>query len=226
MNVLTADLRTIFHMPQTELSSQALDFVAAIEPGFLYRHSLRSYLFARELAGQQELRPGADYDDETLFLSCLLHDVGLCETGNGNQRFEVDGADLAARFLKEHSVDEERISVVWDAVALHTSDGIAHRKGPVAALTQAGAALDVLGRDSAQLPSDFAERVHAAFPREDLAYAITDAILTQATDNPAKASPLSFPGQVLRRHLPAGELPDWQDLIMQSAWGDQPITRA
>ncbi|MFE3373447.1 HD domain-containing protein [Streptomyces sp. NPDC059173] len=215
-----------FDLPRTELTSRALRFVADAEPGFLYRHSVRSYLFARALAEARGLRPGADYDDEVVFLGCVLHDLGLCEQGNGGQRFEVDGADLAARFLRENGADEARVAVVWDAVALHTSDGIAHRKGPEVALTQAGAAVDVLGRGGEQLPPGLADRVHAAFPRDDLAYAITDAIVTQALENPAKAGPLSFPGQVLRRHLPEGTLPDWHDLIAHSAWGDRPVGNA
>ncbi|WP_323369080.1 HD domain-containing protein [Streptomyces alkaliterrae] len=215
-----------FGLPRTELTACALRFVADAEPGFLYRHSVRSYLFARAVADAQELRPGVDYDDELVFLGCVLHDLGLSEQGNGDQRFEVDGADLAARFLREHGVDEARVAVVWDAVALHTSDGIAHRKGPEVALTQAGAAVDVLGRGGERLPPGFADRVHAAFPRGDLAYAITEAIIAQARENPAKAGPLSFPGQVLRRRLPEGALPDWHDLIARSIWGDRPLGRA
>ncbi|WP_149183631.1 nuclear transport factor 2 family protein [Streptomyces sp. TRM49041] len=210
--------------PGTELATRALRFAEEREPDFIFRHGVRSYLFAKALADQRGLKPGTDYDDELVFLGCVLHDLGLAEEGNGDQRFEVDGADLAARFLRDHGVAEADIAVVWDIVALHTSDGIASRKGPDVALAQAGIAADVFGRDKEQLPAGFAERVHATFPRADLAHAMTDLIVEQALANPLKAGPLSFPGQLLRRHLPSGSLPDWYDIIGENGWGDRPAT--
>ncbi|GGW71590.1 hypothetical protein [Streptomyces xantholiticus] len=66
--------------------------------------------------------------------------------------------------------------------------------------------------------------MHAAFPRADLAYEMTDLIVRQTLANPAKAGPLRFPCQLLRRHLPPGTLPDWYDLIAQAGWGDRPTT--
>ncbi|MEU8434722.1 HD domain-containing protein [Streptomyces sp. NPDC029216] len=212
-----------FDLPRTELATRALRYAEEAEPAVIFRHSVRSYLFARALADHDGMKAGADFDDELVFLGCVLHDLGLSEQGNGHQRFEVDGADLAARFLREQGADEEAVTVVWDAIALHTSEGIASRKGPEIALAHAGITVDVLGRGKELLPEGFADRVHTAFPRADLAYAMTDVIVRQALDDPAKAGPLSFPGQLLRRHLPAGTLPDWYDLIGAAGWGDRPV---
>ncbi|MEV4441631.1 HD domain-containing protein [Streptomyces sp. NPDC049577] len=213
-----------FGLPRTELAVLALRYAEETEPAFVFRHSLRSYLFARALADLDGAKPGVDFDDELVFVSCVLHDLGLSEEGNGDQRFEVDGADLAARFLREHGADERSVEVVWDAIALHTSEGIASRKNPEVALAHAGITVDVLGFGRERLPEGFADRVHAALPREDLAYAMTDLVVRQALANPAKAGPLGFPGQLLRHHLPQGALPDWYDLIAQAGWGDRPVT--
>ncbi|MEU1075927.1 MULTISPECIES: HD domain-containing protein [unclassified Streptomyces] len=218
-----ADLADL-DLPGSVLAADALRFTAERVPDFIFRHSVRSYLFARALADERGWQPGADYDDELVFLGCVLHDLGLGEEGNGDQRFEVDGADLAARFLSDRGTGKERVALVWDAIALHTSDGIASRKAPEIALPQAGIAMDVFGRDKERLPAGFAERVHAALPRADLAYAMTDLIVAQALSNPSKAGPLSFPGQLVRRHLPDGTLPDWYDIIAQGSWGDRPAT--
>ncbi|MGK5627281.1 HD domain-containing protein [Streptomyces sp. URMC 123] len=212
-----------FDLPRTSLTTEALRFAEEAEPAVVFRHSVRSYLFARALADRRGAQAGVDYDDELVFLGCVLHDLGLSELGNGDQRFEVDGADLAARFLRDHGAAEQAVTVVWDAIALHTSDGIASRKGPEVALVQEGIAADALGRDKELLPEGFADRVHAAFPRENLAFAMTDLIVQQALANPAKAGPLSFPGQLLRHHLPEGTLPDWYDLITNAGWGDRPV---
>ncbi|MEU7167586.1 HD domain-containing protein [Streptomyces morookaense] len=211
-----------FGLPLSELSASALQFAEETEAPFLFRHSVRSYLFARALADRRGLRAGADYVDEQLFLGCVLHDLGLTDRGNGGRRFEVDGADLAAGFLREHGADEHTVAVVWDAVALHTSEGIASRKAPEIALAHAGITVDVLGIGKDELPDGFAARVHAALPRENLGPAMTDLIAAQALANPAKASPLTFPGQILRSRLPHGAMPEWHDLIDQSGWDDGP----
>ncbi|OIK25521.1 hypothetical protein VT52_021645 [Streptomyces malaysiense] len=216
-----ADWHVEFELPQSELAVAALQFAEGAEQPYLFRHSVRGYLFAREIANHRGLRPDVDYHDEQLFLGCVLHDLGLTEQGNGDQRFEVDGADLAAAFLREHGADDSTVAVVWDAVALHTSDGIASRKEPEVALAQAGIALDVMGRGKEALTEGFAERVHSAFPRDDLGYVIADAIVAQAMANPAKASPLSLAGQLLRQRLPHGTVPDWHDLIAGAGWGDR-----
>jgi HD superfamily phosphodiesterase len=91
----------------------------------VFNHSVRSYLFGGLLAAQKGLRPGADYDSETLFLGCVLHDLGTTSAAPGKQRFEVEGADLAAALLTEHGCERAVVDAVWQAIALHTSFGIA-----------------------------------------------------------------------------------------------------
>ncbi|MFG3383239.1 HD domain-containing protein [Streptomyces sp. NPDC047999] len=208
--------------PLSALARSALQFARETEPAFLYAHSVRSYLFARALAEAGGLAPGADYDDELVLLGCVLHDVGLTAAASGHQRFEVEGADFAARFLRERGADQEAARVVWQVVALHTSEGIASRMGPEVAVAHDGIALDVLGRGRERLPAAVLEQVVAAYPRDGLAWAITDLIVDQALADPAKAGPLSFPGQVLRGHLPPGAVPGWHDLVRASPWGDRP----
>ncbi|MFD9684726.1 heme-binding protein [Kitasatospora sp. NPDC059146] len=210
-------------LPDTDLSRDAYACAQRATPDFVLFHSVRSYVFARAHARQQGLRAGTDYDDELLFLSCVLHDIGLSEEGNGDQRFEVDGADTAAAFLRERGVEERRIAIAWDAIALHTSEGIAGRKGPEVRLAQEGIGTDILGVRRESLPAGLADEVHAVLPRMDLAYALSDAIVAQATAKPQKATPLTFPGAVLRHHLPYGAQPTWYDLIAMAGWGDRPV---
>src|SRR6476659_2618953 len=99
-------------LPDSEIASAAKQFVYDVSPAFVAHHSLRSYLYGRELAAAKGLRPGVDYDDELVFLSCILHDLGVTEHANGDQRFEVDGADAAAQFLRTGSVPN-RPSLSW-----------------------------------------------------------------------------------------------------------------
>ena len=217
----TTDPELVFDrlgLPDSPVARAAYAFTARATPAFVHNHSIRSYVFARAHAQ----RSGVDYDDELVFLSCVLHDIGLSDEGNGHQRFEVDGADVAAAFLREQGIDDRRVEIAWDAIALHTSQGIAERKGTEVAVTQAGIATDILGVGRDELPPGLADKTHALLPREDLAYALTDAILVQAKADPRKAAPLTFPGELLRLHLPHGAVPEWPELIAAAGWGDRP----
>jgi len=81
-------------------------------------------------------------------------------------------------------------------------------KAPEVAIAQLGIAADILGRGRDQLPADLVESVHGTLPRHNLSYAPTEAIVAQGLRAPGKAGPLSFAGQLLRRHLPADTFPD------------------
>ncbi|TDC13423.1 HD domain-containing protein [Streptomyces sp. 8K308] len=207
-------------LPATEIATSAREFAERIEAPFLFNHSVRAYLFGSAVAAEKGLKAGDDYDDELLFLACVLHDVGLTDEGNGNQRFEVDGADLAVRFLREQGVEEERTRVVWDAIALHTSLGIASRKGLEVALMQRGTSLDVIGWGAEDLPEGFADEVHAQFPRLEVEERLADAIVQQVLANPAKGEPTTFPGELVRQRVPSVRMLTWEDMVAGSPWPD------
>jgi hypothetical protein len=208
--------------PATEIAARAREFVERVEPPFLANHSIRSYLFGTAVAAAR----GWKYDDELLFLCSVLHDVGLTEEGNGDQRFEVDGADLAVRFLREHGVPQARTEVVWDAIALHTSPQIAQRKGPEVALAQQGTVADIAGTGSDLLPAGFADEVYARYPRLDVEDGLADAIVSQVLANPAKGVPMTLPGELVRQRVPSVHVPTWADMVAASPWRREAATRA
>jgi HD domain len=209
-------------LPNSDIACAARQFVFDVSLGFVAHHSVRSYLFARELAAAKGLRRDVDYDDELVFLSCILHDLGVTEYANGDQRFEVDGADAAARFLRDHGVPEARVSTVWQAIALHTSVGLAHKFGPEQAVAQMGISADIVGTDRRMLPPGFADRVHASWPRHDAGYALAELVARQVEANPAKGHPLTFPGHVHQLYYPTTPPVTWFDVVRSAGWNDQP----
>jgi hypothetical protein len=215
---------TTFGLPDSENALAAIAFTAEVSPTVVYNHCIRSYLFARELAAGTGLRADVDYDDELLLLTCVLHDLGATDVANGDQRFEVDGADAAARFLRDRGVDEARIDTVWTAIALHTSIGLAHRFGPAAAVAQMGIGADIAGAGKDSLPTGFADEVHAAWPRHDLGYALAEIIAAQVQGNPAKGAPMTFPGHMHQLIHSPGNAVTWFDVVEAAGWGDQPGT--
>jgi hypothetical protein len=167
------------------------------------------------------LRSGVDYDDELVFLSCILHDLGVTDYGGGDQRFEVDGADAAVRFLLEQGVSDERVTTVWQAIALHTSVGLANRFGPEQSVSHFGISFDINGIEKDRLSTSFVERVHAAWPRHDLGFAIVELIARDIRSNPMKAPPFTFPGHV--NEVINGNSIAFLDLVENSGWGDRPV---
>jgi hypothetical protein len=208
--------------PDSEICSAALQLAFDVSAEFVANHCVRSYLFARELAAARGLRSGVDYDDELVFLSCILHDLGVTEYGGGDQRFGVDGADAAVRFLREQGISDERMATVWQTIALHTSVGLANRFGPEQSVSHFGISLDIGGAEKGLLSSGFAERVHAAWPRHDLGYAIAELIAGDIRSNPTKAPPFSFPAHV--HDVFNGTSITFLDVVKNSGWGDRPLT--
>ncbi|MGC4766188.1 HD domain-containing protein [Micromonospora sp. DT46] len=211
--------------PSTRLAREAARLIDEAQEAYLHNHSLRSFLFAREAAARAGRRPGRDYDEEVVFLICALHDMGLTARANSDQRFELDGADFAARFLEERGVTDRRVDTVWDAIAMHTtrsfrdSPVFQRRRPPEIGIAQTGISIDLMGVNS-PVPPEYADRVHRRHPRLGGARAVTDAIVAQALANPRKAPAATLPGEILHQRHP--ELPylTWDMLLDSNAWGD------
>jgi hypothetical protein len=210
-----------WELPDSHICAAATRLAFDVSPAFLANHCIRSYLFARELAAAQGVRSGIDYDEEIVFLGCILHDLGVTDYGGGDQRFEVQGADAAAHFLRGQGLPEDRITPVWQSIALHTSVGLAHRFGPEQSVTFLGISLDINGLDKHVLPAGFADRVHAAWPRHDLGYAIAEDIARDIRANPMKAPPFSFPAHL--HEVINGSSIRFFDVVANSGWGDKPL---
>ncbi|WP_043636212.1 HD domain-containing protein [Nonomuraea candida] len=216
--------------PRTDLALAAMRHAREIEHPAIFNHSMRSYLYGRFIGEEDGQRPDLDYDDELLFLGCVLHDTGLGEAGpggpgNSEQPFDIDGADHAVRFLTDLGVSQERAEIVWDAVALHLHPDIALRKRPEIALVSAGAGFDLGPHGPYTLPEGYADRIHAALPRLRAASALYDAIVAQALAKPHKAPPFTLPGELVRQHT-GEEWPTWRQLMSQPpSWNDYaPLT--
>ncbi|WP_067846008.1 HD domain-containing protein [Nocardia lijiangensis] len=211
-------------LPSTPLAARATELIDRELAPHLRNHSVRGFLFSRAVAAQHGLAPGSGYDEELMYLICALHDIGLGDIANGDQRFEVDGADYAARFLEDNGVTDDRVDVVWDAIAAHTS-GLSdspvyrRRRRPEIWVAVQGIGLDI-GASPADFPPGYADLVHARYPRHGGSRALADSVERQALANPRKAPPGSLPGDILRQRHP--ELPylTWDAILATSGWGD------
>ena len=72
-------------------------------------------------------------------MSCILHDIGFT-TQAGRTQVRGDGAEAVVGLLRANCLEAARAQIVWHAIALHTSAGIAGHRGNEVARTRAGPA--------------------------------------------------------------------------------------
>jgi hypothetical protein len=148
-------------VPDTALVRDAIDLSRSLLEPFLFNHVMRSWLFGIVLAESAVIAP----DAELLAVAAILHDLGLTERHNGENRFEVDGANAAREFLKDRGISAQQTQVVWDAIALHTTPTLALHKEPEVVMTHSGIAVDVLGAGLDHIPQEKQGAILTAFPR-------------------------------------------------------------
>jgi HD domain len=178
----------------TELTAAALDLATRYELPSILNHSIRTHTYALLHAERLDL---TDFDPELLYVACVLHDLGASDAFDGPQRFEVEAADVAARLVRDAGRSEAEADEVWQAIALHTSPGIAERRGPVPRLTRLGVRTDFFTLDLDDAARALVEREH---PRLNLDGDLEGAIVAQALRQPEKARGSSWPADLVREY--------------------------
>ena len=118
------------------------------------------------------------FDAELVFICAAFHDLGLLETfSSATDRFEVDSANAVRQFLEHRGVPTARIQTAWDAIALHTTPGIAAYKPLEVELLYNGVGLDVLGIGYETFPENLRTSVVAVYPRVNFKQDIAKAFL-------------------------------------------------
>src|SRR5262249_6734763 len=121
----------------------------------------------------------------------------------------------ADAFLKEEGVAPERREIVWDAIALHTSIGIASRKRPEIALVHIGAGVDVLGMGLDSLPPRLVAETIEVLPRHDFKNAFFSTLVEPLSEAP-KSAIMTWLSETANEHVPGCRLPSFASLMMNT----------
>lgn len=203
-------------VPDSALARSATELVRDATDELLYHHSRRVFL----LGSLQGRRLGLAADPELLYVGAMFHDLGLTPAyRRDDQRFEIDGADEARRFLLAHEVPEERVRLVWEAIALHTTPEVPYRLEPEIALVTAGVETDVLGIALEELDAADVAAVTEAHPRPGFKKAIVDAFADGFRHRPATTFG-TVNGDVLEHRVPGFRHIDFVEVIENSAWSE------
>ena len=200
-------------IPRDALCYSILDHAAHILPKAIFNHSLRVFLLARWLAEKEGGDLAAEDKLPLIFAACMCHDFGASDQYNGQQRFEVEGADAAESLCKNHGMSIDDSHKVWCAIALHTSAGIAERIDPFTRLVRVAVKLDFTQttRD-AHNAQTYSSEIESLLPRLQIEQVLSTAVVLQAEKIPEQVdctqSPpdsqkhpkASWPGILLRAH--------------------------
>jgi hypothetical protein len=202
------------HIPDSALVKEATEQVRDTTNELIFHHSRRVFLFGT----LQSRRLGISPDAEMLYVAALFHDTGLVLPYRGTeQRFELDSADTARKFLIEHGYSAAETDVVWTAIALHTTPEVPYKMNPVIAATTAGVETDVLGIRLDAIEPDALRSVTTAHPRPNFKSEILQAFTNGFAERPATTFG-TVNADVLEHFVPGFHRIDFVDVIKNSAW--------
>ena len=192
----------------TPLITRAMDYARIRSEPYLFNHVVRSWLFAVRLGQLQ----GVPHDEEVVALGTLLHDIGLTNDVTGPRRFEIEGADAARTFAREQGLDDRRLRLIWDSVALNSTPSIGLYKEAEVALCTAGIGVE-FGFQYDQIPAKEMESILSEFPRLNMKRSFADSVCRIVKTKPETTYD-NFAGDFGERFVPGYKRPSTVDFLM------------
>lgn len=215
MTAPSPDIVADIPLPDSPLVRDITEFARDALDELLFDHSRRVFYFG----ALQGRRRGLTPDPELLYAAAMFHDLGLTPrySRSSTLRFEVDGANAARDFLRQHGIDEARVRRVWLGIALHTTPGVPEFLEPEIALVTAGVETDVLGIDRDALAPEAIAAVTAAHPRPDFKRRILQAFADGMRNRPDTTFG-TMNADVLAHYDESFVRDDFVEIILNNSW--------
>ena len=147
-------------VPTDDVSTATWRWAHRSLPDYLLTHSVRAYVWGAALAERDDIA----FDPQILWTASLMHDIGLTRIPRNTMCFEVEGGEIARRFLEREGLSSDRADVVAVAILLHMQPGVTLDDGAEALLLDRSTSLDVRG-EGYELVDSIRADVMRAFPR-------------------------------------------------------------
>jgi hypothetical protein len=167
-------------VPDSVFAGAAREHILDVAPPYLVNHSIRAYAWAVELARHD----GIQFDPEILYVSAMLHDIGLVPAFDLGGCFETDGAIEAERFSLEHGQAPERARAIYDVIDLHMLAEAPPGSANEVVLLNDSTGTDVTGYRYDHVRSEAIAPILAAYPRLEFKREFAAAFVDQATRKP------------------------------------------
>jgi hypothetical protein len=168
-------------VPDSAAAAEAERLAHAESTPMLYGHALRSYFYAALLAARDRI----DYDQELLYVGCVLHDIGLTpRLADPVRPFEHVSADTCAELAERHGWALPRRYRLHRAVVLHMAPTLPPAEEAEVLLLEAGVACDVTGARSREVSARVVEELLARYPRAGFKREFTQLLRSEAARKP------------------------------------------
>ncbi|MET9690070.1 HD domain-containing protein [Streptomyces sp. NPDC006514] len=165
----------------TASARAALEIASEYADTTLLNHSVRSYAFGARYAEQH----GLAYDEELLYVSALVHDLGLTPPFDSHTLpFEEAGGHVARVLTAGLGWPAARRARAEEIIVLHMRDDVSAAEDVESHLLQVGTSADVSGLRVAEFDPAFTADLLAAYPRGDFGAAFLALVQDQAARKP------------------------------------------
>ncbi|NUW45295.1 HD domain-containing protein [Nonomuraea rhodomycinica] len=169
-------------IPDTAACRGALEVAARYHTPSLLNHSVRAYLWAAAYARKQ----GIGFDAELLYVSAMLHDLGLtAEFDSHTVPFEEAGGHVAWAFCAGAGWSRERRQRALEVIVRHMWAEVSLEDDPEGHLLELSTGMDISGRRTELIPPGLREEVLARHPRLDIAKEFAACIAEQGERKPS-----------------------------------------
>ncbi|MDQ0923858.1 HD superfamily phosphodiesterase [Pseudarthrobacter sp. W1I19] len=203
-------------VPDTKLTREATALVRQAADPTIFNHSRRVFLWGMLQAKAMGLQP----DPELAYVGGMFHDLGLTpKYRTADRRFEVDGAEAAYDFLREHGRSEQDARNVWLGIALHTTPEIPMSLAPEVAVVTLGVETDVLGLRLDKISDEGRQEVVRAHPRPQFKQRILEAFYEGMKDRPETTFG-TMNDDVISHFDPSFQREDFVRIILGNDWSE------
>ena len=174
--------------PQTAACTAALAVATRFYSPALLNHCIRSYLWGTMYATAH----GITSDDELLYVSAMLHDIGLTDPFDSHRvTFEEAGGDLAWVFGVAAGWPADRAARAAEVIVLHMRDDVSAAADPESHILQVATSWDVVGRRPEEFPTEARAEILARYPRQGFGSEFLACFEDQARRKPSSAAAAS-----------------------------------
>lgn len=175
-----------FIPPSSPAAVAALDIATRYHSPALLNHVTRSWLWAEAFA---VVEGRTDIDHELLYVSSLLHDIGIVPAfDNVSLSYEEAGGHVAVALTAGAGWSAERSGRALDVIIRHNWPSVDPAFDIEGYLLEIATGLDISGARPDALPADFVREVLATHPRLDLAGEFGAGVVDQAGRKPHTAA--------------------------------------
>jgi HD superfamily phosphodiesterase len=171
-----------FLPPSSPAATAALDIATRYHSPSLLHHVVRSWLWAEAFAA---VEGRTDIDHELLYVSALLHDIGIVPAfDNVALSYEDAGGHVAVALTAGAGWPAERRTRAHEVIVRHNWPSVDPAFDLEGHLLETATALDISGAHADALPVELRREVVTAYPRLDLAAEFGAGVADQARRKP------------------------------------------